>query len=822
MADNLVIVESPAKAKTIEKYLGKDFTVKSSFGHIRDLDKKTLGIDIEHGFKPDYIVPEEKKKVVSELKAEVKKAKTIWLASDEDREGEAIAWHLNETLSLKNKNTKRIVFNEITKTAILNAVANPREIDINLVNAQQARRVLDRIVGYEISPVLWKKVKPALSAGRVQSVAVRLIVDKEKEIEGFTDTYNFKVTASFVDKQTNSVLNAVLNRRFDTQEQSADFLKDCLKAKFTVHAVENKPGKKQPAPPFTTSTLQQEASRKLGFTVAQTMVVAQQLYEAGYITYMRTDSVNLSSYALEQAKEIIPTMFGKEYYKGRKFTTKSKGAQEAHEAIRPTVLSRTEIEGDNYQKRLYNLIWKRMIASQMADAKIEKTTIDIALDNNPNVFVCQAEVVLFDGFLKLYQVSVDEEDGQEQQPTLIPKIAVNTPLTLIESKAQQNHSSQPSRYNEASLVKKLEDLGIGRPSTYAPTISTIQKREYVEKLNLPALQREIIVLTAKDGEISSKTETESFGKQTNKLAPTDIGRIVNTFLENNFKDIVDYNFTADVEKHFDSIAQGNEDWQKMLANFYKPFIQEVNNAKQNNEKQHGERLLGIDPSSGHNVYAKIGRYGAMIQIGEAKNEKGEKPIFASLKANQSINTITLQEALALFALPRNLGQYQGKDVVVCSGRFGAYIKWNDKNITLPKSCDPYTVELSSCISEIEKKIAKDNLVKDLPKQVALLDNQPIELNYGRYGLYLSFKQKNYKLPKGIEIDNITQQDAIDIVSGKKKASNTEPLRVFDNGAQVLKGRYGEYIKFDGKNYKMPKGFDNKSLTNEELLKVIGK
>ena len=819
MADNLVIVESPAKAKTIEKYLGTGYKVMSSYGHIRDLEKKELGIDVEHGFEPNYIVPEDKKKVVKELKDEVKKAKVVWLASDEDREGEAIAWHLFEELNLKNKDNKRIVFNEITKTAILSAVANPRQIDINLVNAQQARRVLDRIVGYEISPVLWQKVKPALSAGRVQSVAVRLIVEKEEEIKKFVSTSVYKVSAIFYTQDKQSILKATLNNKFDTEEEANAFLSQCKDATFTVSAVEKKPEKRTPAPPFTTSTLQQEASRKLSFSVSQTMMVAQQLYEAGYITYMRTDSVHLSDMALGMAKEVIPTMFGEKYLQIRKFTTKSKGAQEAHEAIRPTSLQRTTIEGDNYQKRLYSLIWKRMVASQMADAKLEKTTINIKISTNENIFVSQAEVVLFDGFLRLYQVSVDEDENTEGEWAIIPNISVGETLLLQKSTAKQSFTVRPSRYNEATLVKKLEDLGIGRPSTYAPTITTIQKRDYVEKRSLPALTRDILTLTLENGKIEKKTEKENYGKETNKLLPTDIGVIVNKFLVENFKDILSYNFTANVESDFDKIAQGKEDWKKMLENFYEPFIKEVQTAKEHSEKQKGERLIGVDPKTNKNVYAKIGRYGAMVQLGN--NLGDNKPQFASLKDNQSINTITLDEALALFALPRNLGAYKGKDMIVSTGRYGAYIKWGNKNISLPKAFDPYTVSKQECEGTIEDKLKKDDLTKDLPKTITILEGSPIELKHGPYGLYLSYNKKNYRIPKDIDANNLTPQSALDIVSGKAKTSTTKPLREFASGAQVLIGRYGEYIKYNGKNYRIPKGKDSKTLTEEDVNKIIG-
>ena len=820
MADNLVIVESPAKAKTIERYLGENYKVMSSFGHIRDLEKKELGIDVNNGFEPTYIVPDDKKKVVKELKDAVKKSQTVWLASDEDREGEAIAWHLFEELNLKNKDNKRIVFNEITKTAILHAVENPREIDINLVNAQQARRVLDRIVGYEISPVLWRKVKPALSAGRVQSVAVRLIVEREEEIKKFNYTYNYRVSALFQTNDNKGVLKATLNNKFETEQEAYSFLGKCKNATFKISAVEKTPTKRSPAPPFTTSTLQQEASRKLGFSVSQTMSVAQQLYEAGLITYMRTDSVNLSDMALGMAKEVIPAMFGKEYLKVRKFATKSKGAQEAHEAIRPTSLERQTIQGDNYQTRLYSLIWKRMVASQMADAKLEKTIITIEISNDENVFVSQAEVILFDGFLKLYQVSVDDDENNEEEITLIPNISEGEEVFLEQSVAKQSFNQRPPRYNEATLVKRLEDLGIGRPSTYAPTITTIQKRDYVEKRSLPSQTREIITLTLSNKEIVKKIENENYGKETSKLSPTDIGVIVNSFLVNNFSDILSYNFTADVESHFDKIAQGKEDWHKMLEKFYSPFMQEVQSAKDNAEKQKGERLLGVDKKTGKKVMAKIGRYGAMVQLGESTD--ADRPQFASLKSSQSISTITLEEALSLFDLPRTLGEYKEKEVTVNTGRFGAYIKWGDKNISLPKPLDPYTVTLEECKQEIEKKLAKDDIAKDLPKTIAELDGESIEMKYGRFGIYLSYKEKNYRIPKMDNITNITSQDAIDIVKGKKKSVETKPLRKFSSGAEILNGKFGEYIKYNGKNYKMPKGWTAQDITEEEVNKVISK
>lgn len=823
MAENLVIVESPAKAKTIEKYLGEGYVVKSSFGHIRDLEKKEMGIDIENNFEPQYIIPEDKKKVVKELKDEVKKAKTVWLASDEDREGEAISWHLYETLGLKKKDTKRIVFNEITKDAILHAVQNPRDIDVNLVNAQQARRVLDRIVGYEISPILWKKVKPALSAGRVQSVAVRLIVEKEEEIKAFVSHPLFKVVAMFYTQDGKSLLKATLNTKFETKQEAQAFLEDCKNASFTVSAVEKKPAKQTPAPPFTTSTLQQEASRKFGFSVQQTMMVAQQLYENGFITYMRTDSVNLSDYALAQAKELIAEEYGQEYLKIRNFTTKTKGAQEAHEAIRPTLLSRKTITGDNYQTKLYSLIWKRMVASQMSEAKLEKTDIKIEISNNPHHFGAQAEILLFDGFLKLYSVSVDEEDEQEKEENVIPNISQGDKLNLKSARANQSFNMQMPRYNEATLVKKLEDLGIGRPSTYAPTISTIQKRDYVEKRSMPAKTRDIEVLTLENNTITETVEQENYGKETNKLAPTDIGTIVNNFLVNNFKDVIDYNFTAGVESHFDKIAQGEEDWHAMLADFYAPFSKEVSYADEHSEKQKGERLIGVDPKTGKNVYAKIGRFGAMIQLGETSDEN--KPLFSSLRPNQSISTITLEEALSLLDLPRNVGSYKDKDIVAATGKFGPYIKWGDLNISLPKTLDPYTVRVEDCEGLIEKKIQTENIKKDLPKTIAQLEDKPIELKYGRYGLYLSYNETNFRIPKGVDAFSMSEQDAIDIVQGKKKATssaNSKPLRTFASGAEILVGRYGEYIKYNGKNYRMPKGIDSKTITEEDVENIIKK
>lgn len=764
MAKNLVIVESPAKAKTIEKFLGKDFVVMSSFGHIRDLPSKDMSIDLENNFEPNYIITEDKVKVVKELKAAVEKAEFVWLASDEDREGEAIAWHLKEALKLDESKTKRIVFNEITKNAILKAVENPRNIDLNLVNAQQARRVLDRIVGYEISPVLWKKVKPSLSAGRVQSVAVRLIVEREKEINNFKENKTYKVVADFQTTKQ-ALISATLNQRFETKDQALEFLKESSSADFTVQAVEKKPAKQSPAAPFTTSTLQQEASRKLGFPVARTMQVAQQLYEAGYITYMRTDSVNLSDLALSQAKELILKEYGEEYFKSRKYSNKIKGAQEAHEAIRPTVLSNTEINLDSSAQRLYDLIRKRTIASQMADAKLEKTNITINISNREEKYLCQGEVILFDGFMKVYQHTAnDEEETENTNQKLLPAVSQGEKLQHLTTKATETFNNHPPRYNEASLVKKLEDLGIGRPSTYAPTISTIQKREYVIKLDKPALVREIEIIISENNTIKQISKKENYGAEKSKLNPTDIGIIVTDFLSQHFTDVIDYNFTAEAEKEFDSIAQGKEDWKNMIRDFYTPFHNEVL-ASEKTERSSGERLLGVDSQSGKNVYAKIGRFGAMIQIGESTDE--ERPRFASLTKEQSINTITLEEALNLFKLPRVVGQYNGMDIIANTGRFGPYISHNKVNASLPKTSSPMTISLEECIALLEEKNKKQLPIKTFANGAELLN--------GRYGAYIKYEGNNYKIPKTMTVESIDEKALEEIINqtptnkkGKKK------------------------------------------------------
>lgn len=812
MAKNLVIVESPAKAKTIEKFLGKDFVVKSSFGHIRDLPSKDMSIDIENDFQPKYVVSEDKGKVVSELKKEVQKADMVWLASDEDREGEAIAWHLKETLGLEPEKTKRIVFNEITKNAILNAVENPRDIDINLVNAQQARRVLDRIVGYEISPVLWKKVKPALSAGRVQSVAVRLIVEKETEIQNFKQHTLYKVKAAFLTNEGKHIFTT-LDKKFETKEETLKFLNDCKEAIFSVEAIETKPSKTSPSAPFTTSTLQQEASKRLGMSVSRTMSVAQNLYEEGYITYMRTDSVNLSDLALAQAKEVIESEYGKEYLKIRKFSNKIKGAQEAHEAIRPTDLSRKEIIAEPAAQRLYDLIRKRTLASQMTDAKLEKTNITIAISNREEKHIANGEVVLFDGFMKVYAPNREEDSTEEKESTsILPRVNQGEVLQHLYSKAQESHSTPPARYNEAMLVKKLEDLGIGRPSTYAPTITTIQKREYVNKQDNPAQQREIVVLFLENGNINEQQEQENFGSEKGKLHPTDIGTIVNNFLVEHFTDIIDYNFTAQVEKQFDKIAQGDESWQDMMKEFYTPFHKEVEATKES-KKESGERLLGIDNASGKNVYAKIGRFGAMIQIGEISDE--EKPRFASLKKTQSINTITLEEALDLFRLPRIVGILNEHEIVANNGRFGAYISYNAKNYTLPKGIDPMEVSFEECVEVIEKKDKQTELVG---KVLATKDGKDITLAYGRYGMYIKYDENNFRIPRGVNAGEITAEQAIAIVSGETKKQ--EAIKTFACGAELLEGRYGVYIKYNGKNYKIPKENKAEELDDKIVEQIV--
>ena len=772
MQENLVIVESPAKAKTIEKFLGKDFKVMSSYGHIRDLKKKEISIDTDT-MQPDYEIPEEKKKLVSELRNNAKKATSIWLASDEDREGEAISWHLCEVLGLDEKNTKRIVFHEITKPAILKAIEEPRQLDMNLVNAQQARRVLDRIVGFKLSPVLWRKVKPALSAGRVQSVAVRLIVEREREIQHFESEAYYRVNAIFaltLPDGGQAEVKAELNTRFKTHEEATAFLEKCRDAQFTVDNISKKPLKRTPAPPFTTSTLQQEAARKLGFTVSQTMMVAQRLYENGLITYMRTDSVNLSTLCIGAAKEEVTRLYGENYSRPRNFQTRSKGAQEAHEAIRPTYMNNTEISGNAQEKRLYDLIWKRTAASQMAEAQIEKTTVGISVSGCQEQFVANGEVVVFDGFLKVYRESTDDDDNNqaEEAAHVLPAMKKGDELTRREIVATQRFTLGPVRYTEASLVHKLEELGIGRPSTYAPTISTIQQRDYVQKGDKKGEDRTYIVDTLKGTKITSKNKKEIVGSDKGKLLPTDIGIVVNDFLQKYFPSIMDYNFTAKVETQFDKIAEGKADWTAMLKKFYKEFeptVEKTINIRA--EHKAGERELGIDPRSGKPVFVKIGRYGPIVQIGTAEDD--EKPRFAQLPASQSMESITLDEALELFTLPRTIGQYQGADVTIGAGRFGPYILHNKKYVSLPKTEDPHTVTIETAIELIEQKQQQEQQ-RHLKK---FEEDEKMEVLNGRYGPYIAYDGKNYRLPKAkhAKAAELSYQECMDIVNAtnsKKK------------------------------------------------------
>ena len=771
MAKNLVIVESPAKAKTIEKFLGKDFEVLSSYGHFRDLKKKDFSVDIEHNYKPIYEIPADKKKLVETLKQEADKADMVWLASDEDREGEAIAWHLFEVLKLKPEKTKRIVFHEITKDAILHAIENPRDIDLNRVDAQQARRVLDRIVGFELSPVLWKKVKPALSAGRVQSVAVRLIVEREREISAFKPEAAYRVIGEFL-LPGGELLKAELSQRLKTEDEAKALLEACKTAQFSIGDVTVKPAKKSPAAPFTTSTLQQEAARKLGFSVAQTMMVAQRLYEAGHITYMRTDSVNLSSLAINTTKDEIVKTLGERYLHIRNYHTHTKGAQEAHEAIRPTYISHHEINASSQEKRLYELIWKRTIASQMSDAELEKTTATISVSGRKEHFVAVGEVLKFDGFLKVYMESTDDESDAEGNDKMLPALAKGDVLALSSVTATERFSQAPARYTEASLVRKLEELGIGRPSTYAPTISTIQQREYVEKGDRKGTERKYRMLTLHDGKIESGEKTELTGADKGKLLPTDIGVVVNDFLTEYFPDILNYNFTANVEQQFDDIAEGKTVWNDEIDHFYKLFHPVVESALALRlEHKVGERVLGTDPKSGRPVSVKIGRFGPLVQIGTP--EDTEKPLFASLLKGQSMSTITLEEALKLFDLPRTLGDFEGKTVVVGIGRFGPYIRHDGKYVSLPKEFTPQGVSLEDAIMLIQQKREQESqrLIKKFD------EDDELELLNGRFGPYIAYKKKNYKLPKGSEPASLTFADCMKIVEDADKApAKKKPAR----------------------------------------------
>ena len=739
MQKNLVIVESPAKAKTIEKFLGKDYKVMSSYGHIRDLKTKEFSIDIEHDYAPQYVIPADKKKLVSELKSEAKSAEQVWLASDEDREGEAISWHLYEVLGLKPENTKRIVFHEITKNAILHAIETPRDININLVNAQQARRVLDRIVGFELSPILWRKVKPALSAGRVQSVAVRLIVEREREINEFVSEAAFRVIANFILPDGTTVLKAELNRRLKDKKEVEAFLESCKNASFTIDDITTKPVKKSPAPPFTTSTLQQEAARKLGYSVSQTMMIAQRLYESGLITYMRTDSVNLSDLALGTAKEAIFETYGEKYYKFRQYHTKSKGAQEAHEAIRPTYISNVEAGSSSQEKKLYELIRKRTIACQMADAELERTTISVGISGQTERFVAVGEVISFEGFLQVYMESNDDDTEKEQENGLLPPVKLHETLSLKDIVATERFTQRPPRYTEASLVRRLEELGIGRPSTYAPTIQTIQNREYVVKGDKEGVERAYTVVSLSKGKIEEAEKTETVGADRNKLMPTDIGTVVNDFLMEYFPDVLDYNFTASVEKEFDSVAEGELVWTKAIDKFYKIFHPIVEaTAAVKTEHKVGERELGIDPKSGNPVFVKIGRYGPVVQIGaaHADDKEAPKPQFASLMKGQSIDTITLEEALKLFDLPRTVGEYEGKVMVAAVGRFGPFIRHDGKFVSIPKDLNPLTITAEEAIALIEGK-----RVKDEQRFIKKFEEDPeMEILKGRFGPYISYQK----------------------------------------------------------------------------------
>lgn len=808
MSKNLVIVESPAKAKTIQKYLGKDFEVKSSFGHIRDLPKKGMGIDLAT-FSPDYEVSADKKKLVTELKAAVKKADMVWLASDEDREGEAIAWHLADELKLKPENRKRIVFHEITKNAILKAIDNPRDIDQNLVNAQQARRVLDRIVGFEMSPVLWKKVKPGLSAGRVQSVAVRLIVEREKEIREFTPKASFKLDGIFLNK-TEQEIAAKLKKDFEKEEEAEKFLEQAKTTEFKVLNVETKPGTRSASAPFTTSTLQQEASSRLGYNVTNTMRLAQRLYEEGFITYMRTDSVNLSQEAIEGAKKQIISEYGAEYSSPRNYTTKSASAQEAHEAIRPTDFG-VKTVADAQLNRLYQLIYRRTLASQMANAKIEKTVIEIGNASLPHHFEAQGEVIIFDGFLKAYGIVKTEEEDEESNDKLLPKVSVGEVLNYKTITATEKFTRPSARYTEAGLVRKLEELGIGRPSTYAPTIQTIQNREYVDKREIEPHTREVIKMSLTKDKIKKIVLEEKFGGDKNKFVPTDIGEVVNDFLTDNFREILDYGFTARVEESFDEIASGDQKWKEMMTNFYSKFHPRIEDVEENADRATGDRLLGVDPKTGKNVHARIGRFGAMIQIGETDDE--EKPIFASLMTGQNIATITFEEALELFKLPFDLSEVDGQPVSVGVGRFGPYVKWGETYISIPKGEDPLSVDQKRAEEIInEKKIA------DAP--IATYKGEPVTKGSGRFGPFIKYKDIFVNVPKRYDFENLSQSDINELIDAKlEKEANRYIQQWEKEKISIENGRWGPFIKFGKAMFKIPKKADDTKYEAEELKEL---
>lgn len=808
MSKNLVIVESPAKAKTIQKYLGNDFEVKSSFGHIRDLPKKGMGIDLET-FSPDYEVSADKKKLVTELKASVKKADMVWLASDEDREGEAIAWHLAEELKLKPDNRKRIVFHEITKNAILKAIENPRDIDQNLVNAQQARRVLDRIVGFEMSPVLWKKVKPGLSAGRVQSVAVRLVVEREKEIRAFTPKVSFKLDGIFLNK-TSQEIAAKLKKDFEKEEEAEKFLELAKTVEFKVLNVETKPGSRSASAPFTTSTLQQEASSRLGYNVTNTMRLAQRLYEEGFITYMRTDSVNLSQEAIEGAKNQIISEYGAEYSSPRNYTTKSSSAQEAHEAIRPTDFSVKTIS-DVQLSKLYQLIYRRTLASQMANAKIEKTVIEIGNAKLPQHFEAQGEVIIFDGFLKAYGIVKAEDEDEENNEKLLPKVAVDEVLSYKKITAQEKYTRPSARYTEAGLVRKLEELGIGRPSTYAPTIQTIQNREYVDKREIEPQVREVVKISLTNDKIKKEVLEEKFGGDKNKFVPTDIGEVVNDFLTNNFSEILDFGFTARVEESFDEIASGAQKWKEMMTDFYSKFHPRIADVEENADRANGERLLGVDPKTGKNVHARIGRFGAMIQIGEQDDE--EKPIFASLLAGQNIATINLEDALELFKLPFELNSFEDQTVSVGVGRFGPYVKWGETYISIPKGEDPLSIDQKRAEEIIaEKKLA------DAP--IASYKGEPITKGTGRFGPFIKYKSIFINVPKKYNFENLSQSDINELVEAKLEKEANRYIQQWEaEKISIENARWGPIVKHGKNIYKIPKKKDDTKYEADELKDV---
>ncbi|PTX58544.1 DNA topoisomerase I [Kordia periserrulae] len=810
MAKNLVIVESPAKAKTIEKFLGKDYKVESSFGHIADLPSKELGVNVEGDFEPEYIVSSDKKAVVKKLKDLAKKAETVWLASDEDREGEAIAWHLSETLKLDPKRTKRIVFHEITKSAILKAIDNPREIDYNLVNAQQARRILDRLVGYELSPVLWRKVKGGLSAGRVQSVSVRLIVERERSIQEFTPEASYKISAEFINSEGKK-FKAKMNKTFSTHEAAKKFLAKNVGANFKIANLETKPAKKSPAAPFTTSTLQQEASRKLYFSVSKTMTLAQRLYEAGYITYMRTDSVNLSNDAKNAAKEEIIRSYGEEYSQPRNYKSKAKGAQEAHEAIRPTNMENHSVDAEYDQVRLYELIWKRTLASQMSDAQLERTNAKIEANTHSERFTANGEVLKFEGFLKVYLEGKD--DDEEEQDGMLPELFVGENVTNDYITATQRYTKPPYRFTEASLVKQLEELGIGRPSTYAPTISTIQNRGYIEKGTVEGEERQYEQLTLKKDKIIEKQLTEKVGSDKGKLVPTDIGMIVNDFLVKNFSSILDYNFTAKVEQDFDDIASGNEEWKDIMKDFYKDFHPKVEDVKENAERESGERILGTDPETGKQVSVRLGRFGPMVQIGTVDDE--EKPKFASLSPDQQLNTITYEEAMDLFKLPKTLGEYKGETVEVNNGRFGPYVKFGKKFISLDKGEDPLSVEMDRA-----KELIDEREKADAP--IGKYEGHDVTKGVGRFGPFLKWNGIFINVNKKYDFDNLSQADIEELIEDKKQKEREKIIHNWEaEGIRVEKARWGRSNIIQGKTkIELPKTVDATKLTLEEVQKII--